>query len=68
MFILVDKINKKIIASSSKKAISEESGINVHTLSYYASKQYYENLNIIFAKIILIKSKQGGFRPKKAEL
>ena len=62
MFVLVDKINKKIYASNSKKEIAKESGINYNTLNYYSSKGFYESLSLIFSKVTQLKSKQGGKR------
>ena len=62
MFILIDKKNKKAYASESKKSLSIESGINYHTLGYYARKMFYENLDIIFVRVKTVKSKQGGRR------
>jgi len=66
MFILIDKKNSRAYASESKKELSNKSGINYHTLGYYARKVFYENLDIIFARVESLKSKQGGKRDVKA--
>ena len=62
IFILVDKRNQRIYASKSKKAISLQTGLNYHTLTYYLTKGYYESVDIIFTKVALLKSNQGGYR------
>jgi hypothetical protein len=62
MFVLIDKKKQSVIVSCSNKEISEKTGIKYTTLSYYAKKKYYENLNVIFAKVEPLKSKQGGLR------
>lgn len=62
MFVLVDKRNKKMYLSKSKVEIANKSGINYHSLCYYSKKEYYENLDLIFGKTEIIKSKQGGNR------
>jgi hypothetical protein len=68
MFVLVDIKNKKVYASKSKKALAKESGFNYHSLCKYAKKGYFERLtktkDFIFAKVDIIKSKQGGKREK----
>jgi hypothetical protein len=65
MFVLIDKRNKEGYVSESNKEIAKKSGIKYNTLSYYARKKYYESLDIIFIKLEVLKSKQGGKRKKK---
>jgi hypothetical protein len=65
MFVLIDKKEKEVYLSNSKKRISEESGLNYHTLVYYLrNTDFYENMKIIFCKTEILPSKQGGMRHK----
>ncbi len=62
MFILIEKANGIGYASKSKRAIAERTGYSYYNLRYYATKGFYENNDIIFARVELLKSKQGGDR------
>jgi hypothetical protein len=64
-YILVLKKLKESYTSSSKKALSKESGVNYHTLNYYTRLKYYESDDVVFSIAKKLPSKQGGIKHKK---
>ena len=65
MYILIDKIDKKIYCSRDKNAISKSSGISENTLKWYLKHgEYHENAKHIFCKTELLIGKKGGTRIK----